>query len=57
MKKAFEKALKAKQQQRVKNASKSVSDKFQTLDRLREASEQLKRAKHASTGQGVRAPG
>ena len=57
MKKAFEKALKAKQQQRLKNASRSVSEKFQTLDRLREASEQLKRAKYASTGRGVQFPG
>lgn len=44
----------AKQQQRAKNASQSVSKKFQTLDRLREGREQLRRAKHASTGRAVR---
>lgn len=54
MKKAFEKALRAKQQQRAKNATRSVSGKFKTLDRLREGSEQLRRAKHASTGRDVR---
>lgn len=54
MRKLFEKALKAKQQQREKNATRSVSEKFKTLDRLREGNEQLKRAKHASTGRGVR---
>lgn len=54
MKRTFEKALNAKQQQRVTNASRTVAEKFKTLDRLREGSEQLKRATYASTGRSVR---
>jgi hypothetical protein len=54
MKKELEKSLKAKQQQRTINASRPVAEKFKTLDRLREASEQLKRATYASTGRSVR---
>jgi len=54
MKKAFEESLKAKEQQRTINASRTVAEKFETLDRLREASEQLKRATYASTGRSVR---
>lgn len=54
MKKAFEKALRSKQTQRAKNASRTVAEKFRTLDRLREGSELLRRAKNAESGRKVR---
>lgn len=54
MKKAFEKALKSKQEQRVKNAARSVAEKFKTLDRLHDGSKQLRRAKFAESGRKVR---
>ncbi len=54
MKKTFEKALRSKQEQRAKNASHTVAEKFKTLDRLREVGEQLRRAKYAQSGRKVR---
>ena len=50
MKKAFEKALKAKQAQRARNASRPIAEKLRTLDRLREGSAELKRAKLIKSG-------
>lgn len=55
MKKEFAKALKAKQQQRERNAGRSVAEKLQTLDRLNERSKQLRRAKVVEAGRGSRA--
>jgi hypothetical protein len=50
MKKAFEKALKSKQAQRARNASRPIAEKFRTLDRLREGTDQLKRGKLIKSG-------
>ncbi len=47
MKKVFEKALKAKQAQRQRNAAASATEKFRTLDRLHERSKRLKSGKLA----------
>ena len=55
MKKEFAKALKAKQQQRERNAGRSVAEKLQTLDRLNERSKQLRRAKVVEARRGSRA--
>ena len=49
MKKTFEKALKAKQAQRQRNAQRPIEEKLQVLDRLRERSQLLRGAKPVVT--------
>jgi hypothetical protein len=47
MKQLFEKLLAAKEEQRKKNAARPIAEKLRMLDRLKERSEQLKRARPA----------
>lgn len=50
MKNDFERALKAKQDQRKANAARPIAEKFKVLDRLKERSTQMKSAKRTGVG-------
>jgi hypothetical protein len=52
VKKVFEKALKAKQEARARNAARSIAEKFRALDRLREGDKQMKAARKISKSRG-----